>query len=103
MKPESTNAATRRSHRIVELLAGRFFDGMTNKDLAAAVGTSAVNMCRDLATLENLGYVRKLENGCWGLTTKPLIIMKRYANHYESLQERMAETNRNIFAGANNQ
>lgn len=97
-----TNAATRRSHKIVELLAGRFFDGMSNKELAQAVGTSAVNISRDLSTLEGIGYVRKLENGRYGLTARPLSIMQAYYNHYQQLQDRITETTRNIMAGANN-
>jgi hypothetical protein len=92
--------AVRRSHKIVELLAGRYFDGAGNKDIAAAVKTSTVNSCRDMALLESLGYARKLDNGLWGLTTKPLSIMQSYHNHYNNLQARMAETTRNIMAAA---
>ena len=96
----ASNAATRRSHAIVELLTQRFFDGMSNKELAEALNTSPVNISRDLGTLEDMGYVHKLENGRWSLTTKPLFMMQAYTTQYENLQTRMAETSRNIFAGA---
>lgn len=99
-REKESNAAVRRSHKIVELLAARFFDGMTNKELADAVGTSAVNVCRDLATLEAIGYARKQENGRWALTSRPLAVMQSYTNHSQNLQNRMAETSRNIFSGA---
>ena len=100
MSKTESNAATRRSHAIVELLAKRFFDGMSNKELAEALKTSPVNISRDLGTLEDLGYVRKQDNGRWGLTTKPLMIMQSFTTHYQTLQTRMAETSRNIFAGS---
>lgn len=96
------NAATRRSHKIVELLAGRFYDGMANKELSEALGTSAVNISRDLMTLEAIGYARKLENGRWGLSARPLSIMQAYYGHYQQMQDRMHETTRNIMAAANN-
>jgi DNA-binding IclR family transcriptional regulator len=94
------NDAVRRSHKIVELLAGRFFDGLPNKELADAVRTSAANISRDMAILEQLGYARKLENGLWGLTTKPLAIMRSYENHFNKLQSRIEETERNISSAA---
>lgn len=92
--------AVRRSHKIVELLAGRFFDGASTGEIAGAVKTSKANASRDMARLESLGYARKLDNGRWGLTAKPLSIMQSYHNHYTNLQARMAETNRNIMAAA---
>jgi DNA-binding IclR family transcriptional regulator len=85
---------------IVELLSGRFFDGLPNKELARLLKTSAANISRDLTQLADLGYARKLDNGCWSLTTKPLAIMRTYRDHYQRLQERMAESDRNILAGA---
>ena len=94
------SGAVCRSHKIVELLAGRFFDGMSNREIADAVKTSAVNASRDMALLESLGYARKLDNGRWGLTIKPLAIMQSYHTHYENLQGRMAATTRNILAAA---
>lgn len=92
--------AVSRSHKIVELLAGRFFDGLSNREIADAVQASTVNVSRDMARLERLGYARKLDNGRWGLTTKPLAIMQSYHAHCENLQGRMAETTRNIMAAA---
>ena len=100
MSAPVSNAATRRSHKIVELLAGRFFDGMSNKDLALALGTSAVNISRDITTLEEIGYVKKLENGRYGLSSRPLSIMQAYYSHYQQMHDRMSETTRNIMAGA---
>ena len=92
--------AVRRSHKIVELLAGRYFDGLSTKEIAAAVRTSAANASRDMGLLADLGYAHKLENGRWSLTTKPLALMQAYQSHYQSLQSKMTETGRNILSGA---
>lgn len=100
MKEDSGNNAVRRSHKIVEELAKRHFDGLSNKELAEAVGTSPVNISRDLATLESMGYAKKLDNGRWSLTSKPLAILQAYHNHYEQLQTRMMESSRNIMAAS---
>lgn len=97
-KPDTKtfNKAVARSHKIVELLAADFFSGATNKALAEAVGTSAVNMCRDLDTLQSLGYVEKMDNGNWRLTVRALRPLRRYQAHYEELQITMAETSRQM-------
>ena len=73
---------------------------MSNREIADAVKTSAVNASRDMALLESLGYARKLDNGRWGLTIKPLAIMRTYENHFNELQSRIAEVERNISAAA---
>lgn len=97
---QTSNAATRRSHKIIEILATRYFDGLSNKELARAVGTSEVNICRDLKTLADIGYLKRAENGNWVLSPKPISIFFSYYNHYEKLKARMEETHRNILAGA---
>ena len=93
------NAAVRRSHRIHELLMTRFFYGATNKELAAALGTSPVNIHRDLETLEEMGYARKTEEGRFEATTKALQIYRAFTIHYENQQSRLSETARTIEAG----
>ena len=92
--------AVARSHRIVELLAGRYFDGAANKELAEALRTSTPNISRDLAQLEALGYARKLDNGRWSLTPKPVSIFQSFTTHYQNMQTRMAEAGRNILASS---
>ncbi len=92
--------AVTRSHRIVELLAGRYFDGAANNELAEALKESRANISRDLARLEAIGYARKLGNGRWSLTSRPLSVMQNFTNHYQRMQDRMAEAGRNILASA---
>ena len=59
--------AVARSHKIVELLAGNI-EGFANRDIAETLKVSKVNISRDLAQLESLGYAVKRENGRWYLT-----------------------------------
>ncbi|MDR2054558.1 MAG: hypothetical protein LBQ10_01610 [Desulfovibrio sp.] len=89
-----------RTLKIIELLAGRYFEGASTGEIAQAVKTSKANASRDMAQLEKLGWARKLDNGRWSLTSKPLAITQSYHNHYNNLQARMAETTRNIMAAA---
>ena len=93
------NAVTR-VLRILELLSGRFFEGISGKELADILHTTPATACRDMQQLESLGWARKLENGRWGLTPKPLHVMQSYTEHYNALHSRMAETQQNILAGA---
>lgn len=92
--------ATARALRIVEILASRYYDGLSNKEIAQALGTSAPNAHRDMQVLEKAGWARRLESGRWSLTSKPLQIMQAYTTHAANIQGRMAETTRNIMAGA---
>ena len=92
--------AVARALRILELLAGRFYDGITIKELAEALRTSPPNACRDMKQLESLGWAHKLENGNWGLTHRPLSVMQAYAENHQTRQSRVAETQQNILSGA---
>jgi DNA-binding IclR family transcriptional regulator len=92
--------AVRRSHRLVELLAGRFFDGLSNKEAAEILGVTPSVASRDMDVLEDLGYAQQLANRRWSLTPKALAVYRAFVLHYEETQSRMAESLRNIEAGA---
>jgi DNA-binding IclR family transcriptional regulator len=94
------NNAVRRSHQIVKLLAGRYFHGISIKELAQEMRTSAANASRDMGLLADIGYAHKLENGRWSLTIRPMAIMQAFETHYQQLQNQMTETRRNIDSGA---
>lgn len=63
---------------VLELLFGHVLDGMSNKDVVRRLEENEPSICRDLATLEKAGWVRKLPGGRWGLTTKPAALLKVY-------------------------
>lgn len=83
-----TDAAPLRALKIVEVLFRAVLDGMSNKEVAGATGYSAANVCRDLQTLEAAGWVRKLENGRWAISEKPVALMKMYQLYMGELAER---------------
>ena len=92
--------AVARALKILELLAGHFADGLSNKEIAEALDTSAVNASRDMALLGELGWAKKMDTGRWVLSVKQLAIARSYAQQLDNLQSRMAETERNIAAAA---
>ena len=96
----STPNGTARALRIIEILASRYYDGLSNKEIATTLKTSAANASRDMHALAEIGWARKLESGRWSLTSKPLQIMQAYSTHAQNIQSRMAETTHNIMAGA---
>ena len=96
----STPNGTARALRIIEILASRYYDGLSNKEIAQALGTSTPVAHRDIRVLEEAGWAKRLESGRWSLTTKPLQVMQAYTNHAGNIQGRMAETTHNIMAGA---
>jgi DNA-binding IclR family transcriptional regulator len=55
---------------IVEKLVENRILGMTNKILASELGTSEVNVCRDLKILESRLWVEKASDGRWRLSAK---------------------------------
>lgn len=94
------NAATRRSLRMLKILAGRVLDGLSNKELADALNAPPPTVCRDLAVLAEEGWVQRLETGRWTLSATLLQIAQAYANHVERTQFRISELNQRIVAGA---
>ncbi|NHZ48618.1 helix-turn-helix domain-containing protein [Nitratidesulfovibrio liaohensis] len=96
----TANAATRRCLRIVEILAGRVLDGLSNKELADTLGAPPPTISRDLAVLADIGWVQRLESGRWSLSAKPLQIAQAYSNHVERTTLRISELNQRIVAGA---
>lgn len=97
---DKNNAAVRRCFRIVEIMAGRVLDGLSNKELADALHSPPPTVSRDLKTLQDIGWVQRLENGRWSLTTQPLKVAQACSNHFTSTITRIAELNQRVVAGA---
>ena len=51
-----------RVFEITRLLYENHIGGLTNKELATLVGTSEVNICRDIAVFEKYGWVSRGEH-----------------------------------------
>lgn len=91
---------TARCLRIIELLCGHALDGMSNKELAAALQTSPANISRDVSLLNSLGWAETLENGRYSVTVKPLAVMRLYQLHISDVTARAEHFDRRISAKA---
>lgn len=83
-----TDNAVLRALKITETLFRSVLDGMSNKEIVSATGYSGANVCRDLQTLADAGWVRKLDNGRWAVTEKPVALMQMYQLYMNDLAER---------------
>jgi DNA-binding IclR family transcriptional regulator len=76
---------------IVEMLVGNRFFGMANKSLAAELGTSEANICRDLKVLESRQWVDKASDGRWRLTPKFGGFAGQIMKNFQAAKLRLAE------------
>lgn len=51
-------------------LGENHINGLTNKELAAEIGTTESNMSRDIAIFVKFGMVERCNNGRWRLSAK---------------------------------
>lgn len=62
--------AQERVFEIVRLLVENHIEGLTNKELAQKLGTSEVNICRDLALFEQYRWVTRGTKNAWRLSAE---------------------------------
>lgn len=86
--------------RVLKALRGHTVTGLSNSELAQALGESPANINRCLNTLIAEGLAVKLENGRFAHSIQMLQIAQAHAEHMMRLQDRMQEMNRRIAAGA---
>lgn len=86
--PRLTDQAPLRIIKLTEALFGAVLDGMSNKELAAATGYSPSNVSRDLRLLCAAGWARRLDNGRWAVSEKPVALMRMYQLYMNDLAER---------------
>lgn len=55
---------------ITEILCENHIEGIANKELARAVGTTQSNICRDMALFEQFGWAERNAHGKWRLSPK---------------------------------
>lgn len=92
-----------KNQRILEVLKalkGHTITGLSNKDLAGALGCSASNISRDMTDLIDAGLAVKLDNGRFAHSVQMLQIAQAHAEHVSKLQSRIIEINCRIAAGA---
>lgn len=65
--------------------------GISNKEIAAGLGISPVDVSRDLEDLITAGLVVKLNNGNFSYSIKTLQIAERFRRQQERLQSKISE------------
>lgn len=99
-KHPSTSSSGLRILKVLKALKGHTITGVSNTDLANALGDSPSNINRALNTLIEEGLAIKLENGRFAHSVQMLQIAQAHAEHVAKLQSRIQEINQRIVAGA---
>lgn len=97
---DATISSAQRVLRVWKALRGHTHTGLSNQELAAMTGESAVNISRALATLMAEDLVVRFDNGRYAHGMATLQIAQAHANHCERLNARIIETNQRIAAGS---
>ncbi|RAS18912.1 IclR-like helix-turn-helix domain-containing protein [Microvirgula sp. AG722] len=99
MSKTRTSSTGIRVLEVLKALKGQTVTGLSNKDLADAIGCPASAITRATADLIEAGLVVKLDNGRFAHSVQMLQIAQAHAEHVAKLQGRIAEINQRIAAG----
>jgi DNA-binding IclR family transcriptional regulator len=97
---QASQQSTRRALRVLKALRGATFTGVSNVELAKALGETPPNISRSLDVLVDEGFVVRLDNGRYAHSIALLQIAQAHADHAARLQQRLTETAQRIAAGA---
>ncbi|EAS8533266.1 IclR family transcriptional regulator [Salmonella enterica] len=99
---KSTSTPLQRGLRILKALKGKSLHGLSNRELAKALGESEVNISRAMKTLTEEGLVQRLDTGRYAPGMQLLYIAQAFSNEMAAGQARIAELNQRVLAGSNN-
>ncbi|EAM5969715.1 IclR family transcriptional regulator [Salmonella enterica] len=99
---ENVNTPLRRGLRILKALKGKSLLGLSNKELAKALGESEANISRAMGALIEEGMAQRLESGRYAPGMQLLYIAQAFSNEMAAGQARIAELNQRVLAGSNN-
>lgn len=99
---ENTNPSLRRGLRILKALKGRSLNGLSNRELAKALGESEANISRAMGVLVDEGMAQRLESGRYVPGMQLLCIAQAFSNEMATAQARIAELNQRVLAGSKN-
>lgn len=88
--------STKRALRVIKAMRSATFSGISVSELAQAINTSSVNICRDLDDLMSEGMVEKRDDGRYQLSVALLQIATAYQSDYNRMASRLAEINNRI-------
>ena len=86
--------------KVLKSLKAHPLVGISNKEIADALGIAPAYVSRDLDDLMQEGLVQKLDNGRYGYSALMLQIAERYRRDDERLRQRMDETRNRVDAGS---
>ncbi|HHR4769148.1 TPA: helix-turn-helix domain-containing protein [Salmonella enterica] len=99
---ENVNTSLRRGLRILKALKGKSLNGLSNKELAKALGESEANISRAMTALIEEGMAQRLESGRYAPGMQLLYIAQAFSNELAAGQARIAELNQRVLAGSHN-
>ncbi len=99
MSGGQSQAAARRVLRMLSAMRGKTFTGVSNADLARALGESPSNITRMLSVAIDEGFVTRNEEGRFTLSVAMLQIAQAHAEHSARISQRITEVNQRIAAG----
>ncbi|EEJ7165571.1 helix-turn-helix domain-containing protein [Salmonella enterica subsp. enterica] len=99
---KSVNTSLRRGLRILKALKGKSLHGLSNGELAKALGESEVNISRAMNALIEEGLAQRLESGRYTPGMQLLYIAQAFSNEMATAQARIAELNQRVLAGSHN-
>lgn len=100
MANETTATTLRRGLRIIKVLKGRSLHGLSNREIATAIGDSEVNVCRAMPTLIDEGLVQRLDTGRYAPGMQLLQISQSFASEMATSQARITEMSQRVLAGS---
>lgn len=86
--------------RVLKALRGYALNGVSNGELASALGESPANINRALNTLIEEGLAMKLENGRFAPGIQLLQIAMAHSHEMARAQDRINEINQRVISGS---
>ena len=102
MTKTKTSNTGQRVLDVLKVLRGHSLDGLSNKDIASALGCPASAVTRATTDLIEAGLVVKLDNGRFAHSIQMLQIAVAHSREIEKASARFSELNQRVAAGAHN-
>ena len=88
--------------KIFKALDGHTIHGLSNKEIAEIVGTTPVNVVRDLEDLISEGFVERMDNGRFVHGMQVLKIAVAHQREVQKMRARLDEVEQRIVRGSIN-
>ena len=100
MSKPNTSSSGARILRVLKALRGHALNGVSNGELASALGEAPANINRALNTRIEEGLAMKLDNGRVAPGGQLLQIAMAHSNEMARAQDRINEINQRVMAGS---